>query len=398
MAIDIFDPAVYEKGVPWEAYAWLRRNAPVYRHPGGGGAAFWAVTRHADVVQVSRDPVTFSSYARSAFFYDDDEEKLARDRLVMLNQDPPRHTATRAVVNRGFTPRMVERLAGRIREICETVVEDAVRRETVDFARDIAAPLPLHMMCELLGAPAEDRAKILDWTNRVIAFDDPEFATDGPPPVVRLAAYGDAMATRRRAEPRDDIITRLVTAGDDGTALEPAEVGLFVALLAIAGTETVRNAAAGGMLAFLDHPDQWARLREDHALLRTLPDELLRWVSPVIAFRRTATRETFIGDQPVTAGDKVVVFYPSANRDESVFHDPETFDIGREPNPHLAFGGGGPHYCLGAHLARLELRVLFEVLVEHVASVTPAGPVRRLRSSFVNGVKEMPVRLARNTP
>lgn len=395
MTIDIFDPVLYENSVPWESYTWLRRNSPVYWHADTEGPGFWAITRHADVVQVSRDPATFSSYAKSMFFYENDEEKLARDRLVMLNQDPPQHTATRSVVNRGFTPRMIDLLADRIRVICEGIVSEAVRRETVDFARDVAAPLPLHVICELLGAPAEDRDKIFDWTNRIIAFDDPEFHQEGPPPVVQLAAYGDAIATQRRDDPRDDIITQLVVAGGDGTALEPAEIGLFIALLAIAGTETTRNAATGGMLAFLHHPDQWERLLAEPALFRTLPDELLRWVSPVIAVRRTAMRNTVIGDQPIAAGDKVVVFYPSANRDESVFTAPNVFDIGRDPNPHLAFGGGGPHYCLGAHLARLELRVLFEVLAERTPYVAPAGPVRRLRSSFVNGIKEMPVRLTR---
>jgi cholest-4-en-3-one 26-monooxygenase len=394
MGIDIFDPAIYESAVPWEAYAWLRKNAPVYWHPDREGPGFWAVTRHADVVQVSRNPADFSSYAKSVFFYEDDEEKLARDRLVMLNQDPPQHTAMRSIVNRGFTPRMIDLLADRIREICEGIVEDALRRGSVDFTRDVAGPLPLRVICELLGAPPEDHNEIVELTQKVIAFDDPEFVTDGAPPVVRLAAYGEAIATRRRAEPRDDIITQLVVAGKDGTALEPAEIGLFIALLAIAGTETTRDAATGGMLAFLEHPDQWERLLAEPSMFRTLPDELLRWVSPVIAFRRTAMRETTIGEQAIAAGDKVVVFYPSANRDESVFTAPDVFDIGRDPNPHLAFGGGGPHYCLGAHLARLELRILFEVLTERLRRIVPIGPVRRLRSSFVNGVKEMPVQLA----
>ncbi len=395
MAIDIFDPALYENAVPWDTYRWLRANSPVHWHPDTEGPGFWAVTRHADVMRVSRDPAVFSSYAKSVFFYENNEESLARDRMVMLNQDPPQHTATRSVVNRAFTPRVIGLLEDRIREICEDVVAAAIRRETVDFARDIAAPLPLHVICELLGAPAEDRAKIFDLTSRTVAFDDPEFDVDGPPPVAQLAAYGDAIATLRRKEPRDDIITRLVVAGEDGTALEPAEIGLFIALLAIAGADTTRNAAAGGMLAFLRHPGQWERLLAEPALFRTLPDELLRWVSPVIAFRRTAMRDTVIGEQPIATGDKVLVFYPSANRDESVFAAPEVFDIGRDPNPHLAFGGGGPHFCLGAHLARLELRVLFEVIAEQAPHMALAGPVRRLRSSFVNGIKEMPVRLAR---
>jgi cytochrome P450 len=397
--INLVDPDLYATGgIPHEQFRWLRENAPVYRHP--GDPDFWAVTRYDDVVHVSRHPEIFSSHRRLALFNEPTEEHLVLQRMMMLNQDPPEHTRKRAIVNRGFTPRTVGGLEEHIRGICDDLLDGLAGREEVDFVRDISAPLPLYVICELLGAPPEDREKIFDWSNRLIAQDDPEFRTpgdDGMAAAGELYAYANELAVRRREEPRDDIVTRLLQP-HDGEELSVEEFDLFVMLLSVAGNETTRNAASGGMFAFFEHPEQWRRLREgraagDERLSETFPDEIVRWVSPVNLFRRTATRDTELGGQRIAEGDKVVVFYASANRDDGAFADPYAFDIGRDPNPHIGFGGGGPHFCLGAHLARLELRVLFETLLERMPDISPAGEVRRLRSNFINGIKEMPVRI-----
>ncbi|GAA2419118.1 steroid C26-monooxygenase Cyp125 [Actinomadura vinacea] len=402
--IELVDPGVYEAGgVPHEALTALRAHAPVYRHhgdPGRGGPPFWAVTRHADVVHVSRHPEVFSSYERLALFDEPAPESLALQRMMMLNQDPPEHTAKRSIVNRGFTPRAIKALEEHVRDICRGLVGEAAATleggGEADFVRDIAAPLPLHVICELLGAPVADRDKIFHWSNTLIGSSDPELQPSpgaGEAAATELYAYAAELAERRRAEPRDDIVTRLLRPDADGRELTGDEFELFVLLLSVAGNETTRNAASGGMLALFENPGQWERLRADPALVRTAVDEIVRWVTPVNLFRRTAMRDTELGGEQIKAGDKVVVFYASANRDERVFENPFTFDVGRAPNPHLGFGGGGPHFCLGAHLARLELSVLFETLLDTVPNIELIGNVRRLRSSFINGIKGMPVRL-----
>ncbi|MFC6878658.1 MULTISPECIES: cytochrome P450 [Actinomadura] len=407
--IELVAPGTYEEnGVPHEQLAWLREHDPVHRHHGDperGNPPFWAVTRHEDVVHVSRHPEVFSSYERLALFDEPADEHLALQRMMMLNQDPPEHSRKRGIVNRGFTPRAIGVLERHIREICRDLVAEALRRDgggagdgdgAADFVRDLAAPLPLYVICELLGAPPEDREKIFNWSNTLIGADDPEFQRspdEGTRAATQLYAYAAALAAERRERPRDDIVTRLLQPGPDGEVLTGDEFELFVMLLSVAGNETTRNAASGGMLALFEHPGQWERLRADPALVRTAADEIVRWVTPVNLFRRTAVRDTVLRGRRIAEGDKVVVFYASANRDASVFDDPFAFDVGRDPNPHLGFGGGGPHFCLGAHLARLELCVLFETLLDAMPNIELSGNVRRLRSSFINGVKEMPVRL-----
>ncbi|WP_127781887.1 cytochrome P450 [Rhodococcus sp. X156] len=393
---DLKDAGVYAEAVPHDFFTELRTSCPVYWQPEEGGSGFWAVTRHADVVAVSRDIATFSCAAGTTQIDDFDEEARAKQAAMLINLDPPDHTRLRLLVSRGFTPRVIATLEEHIREICTRIVDRLLEQGDVDFVRGAASPLPLEVIAALLGAPAEDVDKLYDWSNRMIGFDDPEFGTteaDGEMAAMEIFLYANELAAQRRLEPREDIVTKLVQPDEHGDVISEMEFNMFFVLLVIAGNETTRNATAGGMQAFIDHPEQWRLLQERPELVGSAVEEVLRWVSPVMDFRRTATRDCLIGEQPVAAGDKVVIFYPSANRDESVFPDPFRFDISRDANLHLAFGGGGAHYCLGTHLARLELKVLFEVMAERIDRVEPTGHVRRLRSNFINGIKEMPVRI-----
>ncbi|HEY7486927.1 MAG TPA: cytochrome P450 [Streptosporangiaceae bacterium] len=401
MEIDLVDQDTYlRSGVPYDQFRWVREHDPVYYHHGDrqrGWPDFWAVTKHEDVVHVSRHPELFSSYRRLSLFDEPATDDLSMQRMMMLNQDPPEHTRRRSLVNKGFTPRTIGRLEEHIREICHGLIDEVAPRGEADFVADIAAQLPLYVICELLGAPPEDRDKIFKWSNMLIGYDDPDFRRtpeEGMDAATQLYAYANELGARRREDPRDDIVTKLLQPDENGDELSVNEFDVFVLMLAVAGNETTRNAASGGMLAFFEHPGQWARLRDDPSLVATAVDEIVRWVSPVNLFRRTATQETVVRDRKIAEGDKVVVFYASANRDEEVFERPDVFDIGRTPNPHIGFGGGGPHFCLGAHLARLELSVLFETLSDRMPNIELTGNVRRLRSNFINGIKEMPVRFA----
>jgi cholest-4-en-3-one 26-monooxygenase len=397
--ISLVDPDVYQRGgPPHEQFAWLRAHDPVHWHADGGGPGwpgFWAVTRHQDVEHVSRHPELFSSAERLSLFGEVPEENIQLQRLMMLNMDPPQHTRQRAFVNRGFTPRMIGRLEQHITEICHTLLDGVQQLGTADFVTQIAAPLPLWVICELVGAPVEDRQRIFELSNILIGSADPEYQAEPDAPQLAAAeiySYAAGLAERRRAEPADDIVTQLLRPDDNGEALTSNEFDLFFLLLTVAGNETTRNAAAGGMLALFEHPAQWQRLLDEPGLIPTAAEEIVRWVSPVNMFRRTAMCDTEVGSRSVAAGDKVVVFYTSANRDEEVFAAPQHFDVGRNPNPHAGFGGGGPHFCLGRHLAALELRVLLRALSERMPGIRLDGEPVRLRSNFVNGIKHMPVR------
>ncbi|UYP19631.1 cytochrome P450 [Rhodococcus sp. Z13] len=398
--IRLDDADVYTRGVPHEHFAELRRTCPVHRQHSENGSDFWAVTRHADVIAVSRDSATFSSALGTTQIDDFDEETRLKQAAMLLNLDPPDHTRLRQLVSRGFTPRTIKTLEDRIREICDRTVGEAVEAArdgaVIDFVPAISAPLPLEVIAALLGAPAEDVGKLYDWSNRMIGWDDPEYGTtqeDGELAAAEIFLYANEIAAQRRAEPRDDIVSKLVLPDEHGDTLTEMEFDMFFVLLVIAGNETTRNAISGGMQAFVDHPDQWRRLQEHPELIPNAVEEILRWVTPVVGFRRTPTCPARIGDQQVERGDKVILYYPSANRDEEAFEDPDVFDIGRDHNPHVAFGGTGVHFCLGAHLARLELRVMFETLIDRIDRVEPAGEPSRLRSNFINGIKSMPVRI-----
>ncbi|WP_214110985.1 cytochrome P450 [Acrocarpospora catenulata] len=398
MDIDLVDKDQYARhGAPYEQLRWLQEHAPVYWHHGDeerGWPGFWAVTKHADVVQISRDSGLFSSARRLALFDEMPDANIELQRLMMLNQDPPEHTRRRSLVNRGFTPRAIGRLEEHIREICHQLLDEALAQPSIDFVRDLAAPLPLYVICELLGAPVADRDKIFEWSNRMIGSDDPDYATspeEGSAAAMEVYAYANELAAARRESPRDDIVTKLLQPDDGGEVLAEDEFDLFVLLLVVAGNETTRNAASGGMLTLFEHPDQWRQLVENPALARPAADEIVRWVSPVNLFRRTATAATTLRGQEIAENDKVVVFYSAANRDPEIFDRPDTFDITRDPNPHIGFGGGGAHFCLGNHLAKMELRVLFETLAARAPGLQQSGEARRLRSHFINGIKTLPV-------
>jgi len=392
--VDLSDPESFAEGVPHEFFRRLRAEAPVAFVPEKkGGPGFWAVTRHRDVVQVSKQPRLFVS-SQGTNIEDQTGDQLARLQTIMLNMDPPQHVKYRNLVRRGFTPRKIAALTPHLRELARRIVADVVRKGECDFVAQVAAELPMIVICELMGVPQDDRHLLFDLSNRLIGFDDPEFQSspaDAERAAAEMWAYAHRLGQQRRARPVDDLVSDLVGGEVDGHQLSELEFNNFFLLLAVAGNETTRNALSGGLLALLEHRDQWERLQRQPKLVETAVDEIVRWVSPVMYFRRTATEDTVIGGVEIGAGDKVVLWYPSANRDEEVFADGERFDVARDPNPHLGFGVG-EHFCLGSHLARLEMRILFEELVRQAPELELAGPPRRLRSNFIHGIKELPIR------
>jgi cholest-4-en-3-one 26-monooxygenase len=393
--IDLCDRDVYVEGIPHEAFAALRAGAPVLWHDEAGGPGFWSVHRYADVVKVNRDNLTFSSARGGALMHDLEPAMLEQQRLMMLNMDPPMHTRYRKLVNRGFTPRMLGTLEERIRQQAIAIVEGVAENGSCDFVTEVAAELPLQVIAEIMGVPHEDRHMVFDWSNRMIGAEDPEYQAKEREAAfaasMELYAYANRLAAERRANPGDDIISVLVRSEVDGERLSELEFDLFFLLLAVAGNETTRNLISHAMHALIENPEQRQLLLDDPSLIPGAVEEMLRWGTPVMHFRRTATTDTEIGGQAVAEGDKVVIWYISANRDEAVFDDPYRFDVRRTPNEHVAFGGGGPHFCLGANLARMEIRLMFEALLPRLPDMELDGPVERLRSNFINGIKHMPV-------
>jgi len=391
--VDLLEDA-WAQGVPHEAFELLRREAPVFWHAEPDGPGFWAVTRHADVVAVSRDPATYSSERGSTFIDDQTDEALAQIRLTILNMDPPKHHRYRRLVSRGFTPRMVGQLIETIEKRAERIVGQVADQGGCEFVEDVAAKLPLEMICEMIGLPEPDWQRMFELSNLLVGFDDPDYRANpeaGAEAAAEIYAYCDAVAADRRADPRNDLMSALVHAEVDGERLDDLDLNLFFVTLVVAGNETTRNLINHSMLALIDNPDQAQRLRDDPDLWSTGVEEMLRWGTSIHNFRRTATCDTELHGQPIAEGDKVVMYYMSANRDEDVFVDPYRFDVGRNPNDHVAFGGGGVHFCLGANLARAEIKAVMRQLVDRLDGFETAGEVRRLRSVFVNGVKEMPL-------
>jgi cholest-4-en-3-one 26-monooxygenase len=393
--IDLTDKDTFVHGVPHDWFASLRRDAPVFWHEEEDGPGFWCVTRYDDVVTVNRDNQIFSSSRGAVFMWDLPESALEQQRLMMLNMDPPMHTRYRRLVNKGFTPRMVSELETKARERARAILDKVTPRGECDFVVDVAAELPLQVIADVLGVPQEDRHKMFDWSNRMVGSDDPEYGVteeEAQLASMELFAYANKLAEEKRGEAGQDLISILSDAEVDGEQLTQLEIDLFFMLLTVAGNETTRNQVSHGLLALLEHPDQLERLRANRELLPGAVEEMLRWASPVMHFRRTATEDLILGGQAIAAGDKIVIWYVSANRDEKVFDDPMRFDIERSPNEHVAFGGGGPHFCLGANLARMEIRVLFEELLDRWSHLELAGEPTRLRSNFINGIKHIPLR------
>ncbi len=392
--IHLLDPEEFAKGVPHHWFAFLRQNAPVWWYEEGDGSGFWAVTSHEDCTTVNRDYEHFSSAKQATYIWDIPEEDLLQQQLLMLNMDPPMHTRYRRLVNKGFTPRMVNQLHDKINQATDDIIDDVIEKGSADFVTDIAAELPLVVIADLLGVPIEDRHLVFDWSNRMIGSEDPEYRT-GPEVAqqasMELYAYAEELFAKKRANPHEDLMSVLTDVELEGEKLSELELDLFFLLLTVAGNETTRNLISGGMAAFFDHPDQWQLLRHDPSLLPSAVEEMLRFVSPVMNFRRQTTSAFDLGGQHIEEDAKVVFFHISANRDEAVFENPQTFDITRDPNPHLAFGAGGPHFCLGANLARMEIRVMFEHLLDRIPDISLDGEVQRLQSPFISGVKHIPV-------
>ncbi len=410
--LDIVSHDVYAAGIPHAAFAALRRDVPVAwttepsRDRGDSAPGFWSVTRHADLVAVHKDWRTYSSEIGGT-----EIEELAPDALAarrtMLETDPPRHTRLRQLVNPPFARATVAQYEADARAIVRSVIDDALARPEVEFVHDVARELPIRMLCQILGVPMEEAPQLFEWADAIVYHADPDYSaavvdqvdTDPyrllpfrSPVSLKVFEWFERLAAARRAAPAGDVITALSTAAVDGVPLTDTELDTFFLLLLIAGNETTRHGLSHGIQAFAEHPDQLRRLQHDPELLDTAVEEVLRWSCPQIHFRRTAAVATELAGVPIAAGDRVVTWYLSANFDEREFPDPFRFDIGRRPNRHVTFGGGGPHLCLGQWLARLEVRTVLEELVPRLSAVEMAGPPQRVRSNFINGLKSLPLR------
>jgi cholest-4-en-3-one 26-monooxygenase len=402
--IDLLDRDRFTQGIPHDWFTWLRQNEPVFHHDEPDGPGFWVITKHADVIVCNRDAGTFSSEQERGGVVGLEERGVGPTEAeqaggkLMLMMDPPDHTRYRSLVNRGFTPRTIGLLEPHLRELTVRIVEAAMAKDEVDFVVDVAAELPLEVIAEFIGVPFEDRHKIFEWSNRMVGSEDPEYIVSDEEVFnaqVEMFMYAQQLADQRRSDPQDDIITKLLSAEVDGDQLSDMDFNLFFMLLSVAGNETTRNAIAHGMNAFLENPDQWALLAADPTgRIDLATEEILRWASPVMYFRRNATKDFELRGHTISEGEKISLWYISANRDEDVFDDPFRFDISRQPNPHIAFGGGGPHFCLGAQLARMEIKLLFEELAKRVPNPEQLGAPELLRSNFIGGIKHLPVRLA----
>ncbi|HET9076133.1 MAG TPA: cytochrome P450 [Acidimicrobiales bacterium] len=397
---DTTDPDLMQRGVPVRELERLRAHEPVWWNAQAAGygfddGGFWLVTRHADVREVSLKPEIFSSWANGVivrFMAGIRREDIEMQRVMMINQDAPDHTKLRRIVSRGFTPRAIRMIEDALAERAARIAAGAAATGGGDFVDQVACELPLQAIAELLGIAPEDRRRIFDWSNQMIAYDDPDFEIDPAVASAELIDYAMALGRTRMDDPRDDIVTRLVTADLEDRGLTADEFAFFVLLLAVAGNETTRNAITHGMMGFFEFPEQWEKFRAERP--STTADEIVRWATPVTVFQRTALSDTDLGGVHIRAGQRVGMSYSAANFDPEVFEGPYRFDIGRDPNPHLGFGGGGPHYCLGANLARMEINLMFRAIADHMPAIRPAGPARRLRSGWLNGIKELPVRYA----
>ncbi|MFP6627300.1 MAG: cytochrome P450 [Deltaproteobacteria bacterium] len=398
--INLKDIELFLPGFPHEIFSKLRRDAPVYwnEEPEPEEPGFWALTRYEDVLAVSKNPELFSSAVGGhQISYPPGVEFSQATRAIvanMIGMDPPEHNAYRKLVSPGFRPKAVDGLEERIRAIVTRAIDAVAARGRCELVSEVAAELPVAVLADLLGIPDQDRRKLFEWSNRLVGLQDPEVMAnveDALGTFAEVFAYGKALVEERRRHPTKDLMGIMAHGEVDGERIEGEMLDGFFLLLVIAGNETTRNSIAGGVQVLAEHPDQRRLLIEDPSLIPGAVEEILRWVSPVIHFRRTATADTEIRGQTIREGDKVVMWYPAANNDEEVFEDPYRFDILRTPNEHLAFGAG-QHFCLGARLARLQLKIMFEELLRRLPDIAIDGEVKRFRSYFISGFRQMPVR------
>jgi len=405
--IHLSDPLFWQRPLEERegAFATLRRERPVSFHeePDLGvlpqGPGYWAVTRHADILHVSRNPQLFCSGQGSNI--GDMPQPFLEFFGSMINMDDPRHARLRRIVSRGFTPRMIRRVEADVQRVASATIDRVIERGECDFVTDIAARLPLEIICDMMGIPASQHEFVFTRTNTILGAGDPEYGDVDPARIIpmllqagaELAQLAQELAKHRRGRPGDDLVSALVNAELDGETLSDQELGSFFVLLVVAGNETTRNAISHGMKALCDHPDQRRIWAEDfERVAPTAVEEIVRWATPVIHFRRTATADTEIRGVRIAAGQKVVMWYCSGNRDEEVFADPFRFDVRRKPNDHVGFGGPGPHYCLGAHLARREITVMFREIFRRLPDLEITAPPQKLMSFFIHGIKHMPCR------
>ena len=397
----IVDPGDYARhGYPHDVWTRLRRDDPVHWWDRGEGIPFWAITKHADIVEISKQPERFVNGPRLTISHLP-ERGPAEFPPTLIQMDPPKHGVFRQLVSKRFTPRGIKHMHGDIERIGQDIVERLLAKGEsgeCDFVQEISAPLPIAVIAWMLGVPEQDWNLIFDWTNHIIGAQDPEYKVEGKTPdeaaratMIELFTYFTKLVEEKRKNPADDLVSLFIDARVDGKPLEPMDIMMWCLIIVVAGNETTRNATSGGMLALCEHPEELAKLQKDPSLLAPAIEEIVRWTSPIIHFARTATEDYELRGKEIEKDQAVALFYPSANRDEDIFPDPFRFRIDRQPNRHLGFGVG-EHFCLGAHVARLELAVAFKYLVPRIEHVEVAGPVERLHSSLVGGVKHLPIR------
>ncbi|KUI46565.1 steroid C27-monooxygenase [Mycobacterium sp. GA-1199] len=393
---DFTDPEVLLRGIPVAEFAQLRKTAPVWWNEqpesifDDGG--YWVISRHEDIKAISRNSELWSTNRKGAVMRLPEgvtSEQLELTKALLINHDAPEHTRLRKLVSRLFTPRAITTLEARLATAAREIVAEAKKKDNGNFVDDIAMRLPLLAIADLIGVPEADREKLFGWTNAIMNTDDPDFDSDPTAANAELMGYAYAMAEERRRCPADDIVTRLIEADLDGESLDDVEFAFFVILLAVAGNETTRNAMTHGMNAFFENPEQWELFKRERPA--TAADEIVRWATPVHCFQRTALADTELGGVTIREGQRVGLFYSSANFDEEVFDQPFRFDISRDPNPHLGFGGNGAHYCIGANLARMEIKLIFNEIADQIPDIAKRGEPQRLRSGWINGVKDLQV-------
>ncbi len=399
---DFTDPDVLLKGIPVTEFAGLRKTAPVWWNEQAESifddGGYWVISRHEDIKSISRNNTLWSTNAKGAVMRLPDgvtAEQLDLTKALLINHDAPEHTRLRKIVSRLFTPRAISGMEEKLAEAAREIVRSAAEKDSGNFVDDVAMTLPLLAIADLIGVPEDDREKLFHWTNAIMNTDDPDFDSDPTTANAELMGYAYTMAEERRRCPADDIVTRLIEAdlgeegGETNEPLGEVEFAFFVILLAVAGNETTRNAMTHGMNAFFENPDQWELFKRERP--ETAIDEIIRWATPVHCFQRTALEDVEIGGVTITKGQRVGLFYSSANFDDEVFDRPFEFDILRNPNPHLAFGGNGAHFCIGANLARMEIKLMFNEIADQIPDISKLAEPQRLRSGWINGVKDLQV-------